>query len=27
VRIRQTEPNGDFADAQLRKPLPATPPG
>ncbi|KAF1061339.1 DUF3108 domain-containing protein [Variovorax sp.] len=23
VRIRQTEPNGDFADAQLRKPLPA----
>ncbi len=27
VRIRQTEPNGDFADAQLRKPLPATPAG
>jgi hypothetical protein len=26
VRIRQTEPNGDFADAQLRKPLPAAPP-
>lgn len=25
VRIRQTEPNGDFADAQLRKPLPAGP--
>ncbi|WP_431510585.1 DUF3108 domain-containing protein [Variovorax sp. DAIF25] len=27
VRIRQTEPNGDFADAQLRKPLPAAPAG
>ena len=26
VRIRQTEPNGDFADAQLRKPLPAASP-
>ena len=26
VRIRQTEPNGDFADAQLRKPLPAAAP-
>lgn len=26
VRIRQTEPNGDFADAQLRKPLPSGPP-
>lgn len=25
VRIRQTETNGDFADAQLRKPLPAGP--
>lgn len=25
VRIKQTEPNGDFADAQLRKPLPAGP--
>lgn len=25
VRIRQTEANGDFADAQLRKPLPAGP--
>jgi len=26
VRIRQTEANGDFADAQLRKPLPSGPP-
>lgn len=26
VRIRQTEANGDFADAQLRKPLPPGPP-
>ncbi|SEF33195.1 Protein of unknown function [Variovorax sp. NFACC28] len=25
VRIKQTETNGDFADAQLRKPLPAGP--
>ncbi|MNT01581.1 hypothetical protein D3C72_1360530 [compost metagenome] len=25
VRIRQTEANGDFADAQLRKPLPEAP--
>lgn len=25
VRIKQTEANGDFADAQLRKPLPETP--
>ena len=26
VRIKQTEANGDFADAQLRKPLPPGPP-